>query len=187
MFSQHFLDWAILAVLILLAIYTLIIIGSEGDTYEEDSREVSFFNLKMKVPNWWSEKEKLESSVNFHRADTFYEWEIKLSKISSNDINKYLEDYITSEEIIYDEGETQIETIAKNRILVEDTVTKIENFIWVEGTATEKINSRIFLELVLVQVSVDEVYFFENKSSVLNGAIEGPYFDELMKSLIIDS
>jgi hypothetical protein len=187
MLSNHFLEWVILIASILAAIYCMIIIGSENSTYKEECLQVNFFKLDINIPKWWTQKESTKNSISFYRSDTNYAWEMKLSKIESNDINQYLSAYIDSEEIIYDEAETLVETESVNKILVTQTCEKIQNFIYIEGTATQKIETRIYLELVLIQLIDNETYFFENKSSVLNGAVEGPFFDELIKSIEVSS
>ena len=49
----------------------------------------------------------------------------------------------------------------------------------VEGKATEKVINRLYLDIYLFQYKED-AYFFISRSSVLNGIVEGPFFEEMI-------
>ena len=59
------------------------------------------------------------------------------------------------------------------------------NFILKEGTGTENESRRIYLQIAIVQHKEEPNYYLitKNLSPVLEGGIEGPYFEELIKSI----
>ena len=54
--------------------------------------------------------------------------------------------------------------------------------IEVGGTATENTIDRIYYDIAMIR-SDNEILICESKSSILNGAVEGPYFEEVLKRI----
>ena len=73
-FTNHFLDWLILLALIGAGFYTMKIIGQEKSTFKQESFEVTFGELQLMIPNWWSITEQSENHLRFERTDTRYDW-----------------------------------------------------------------------------------------------------------------
>jgi hypothetical protein len=54
----------------------------------------------------------------------------------------------------------------------------------VEGKASQNVVDRIYYDIYIMRALNDDGYFiFESWSSVLNGLVEGPYFEEGLSEL----
>lgn len=190
--SNHLFDWVILALLILGAIYTMLIIGKEKKTFKDEAYELQFGNLTLPVPRWWTQtnersQENGEAWIKFERTDTRYDWFATFQYIPGGHetpLEELLAHKLDLEEISYDESEVQIET--DSRVLFRDPEAKIhfQEVIRVEGTATQKIIERIYYDIYIVRGLNEDGYFiFESRSSVLNGSLEGPFFEECISEL----
>lgn len=191
--SNHLFDWIILAVLIIGAMYTMLIIGKEKKTFKDEAYDLEFGPLTLPVPRWWTQvDQKLEddgnSWIRFERTDTRYDWFATFYYIHGGadiPLEKHLENKLNLEDIHYDEGEVQIET--DSRVLFRDPFTKshFQEVIRVEGMATQKIVDRIYYDIYLARGLGDEngYFIFESRSSVLNGSLEGPFFEECISEL----
>jgi hexokinase len=61
---------------------------------------------------------------------------------------------------------------------------EFQEVIRVEGKASQKVIERIYYDIYLTRRLNEPGYFiFESKSSVLNGLVEGPYFEESLSEL----
>jgi hypothetical protein len=179
-------QWIFLIALILFGIYTLMVIKRERRTYEQDSVLVDFFDFQIPTPSWWSEKDRTSNMLTFHRTDTRYEWFGVYEKIESvDDLNDFLAPFIEKENIYYDQDEVEISTEPEHLIKDPDVLKEVTQFIRVEGTATEKVSERIYLDIVLIKLKDNQCFKFLSHASVLNGGIEGPYFEEAIKGLQI--
>lgn len=190
--SGHLLDWIIFALLILGAIYTMMIIGKEKKTFKDEAYDLQFGEITLPVPRWWTQTDELnqqnaESWIRFERTDTRYDWFAMFHFIPGHKdtpLEKLLADKLLEEDITYDQEEVQIET--DSRVLFRDPESKIhfQEVIRVEGTATQKIIERIYYDIYLIRGLNEDGYFiFESRSSVLNGSLEGPFFEECISEL----
>ena len=190
--SGHLLDWFILALFILGAIYTMIIIVKEKKSFKDEAYDLVFGPLTLPVPRWWTQTDQGqgdngESWIKFERTDTRYDWFAKFHFIPGHQekpLEKLLEEKLDLEEMSYDEHEVQIET--DSRVLFRDPHSKVhfQEVIRVEGTATQKIIERVYYDIYLVRGLNEAGYFiFESRSSVLNGSLEGPFFEECLSEL----
>jgi hypothetical protein len=185
-FSQHYIDWLILAILIAGAAYTMKIIGQESSTFKDESYEVQFGSLKLMIPNWWSITEQTETYIKFERTDTRYDWYAIFAYHPSSeqkDMPALLEDKLNLEEIEFD-MDVVFET--DSRVLFRDPKIQehFQEIIRVEGQGSEKVVERIYYDIYVMRGLEDQGHFiFESKSSVLNGLVEGPYFEESLACL----
>lgn len=185
-FANHILDWLILIVLILGAIYTMRIIGEEKSSFKEDSYEVRFDGLSLMIPNWWTIVKEAPHHLRFERTDTRYDWYALFSYIPDHDTKSLpdlLEDKLNREEIEFD-MDVVFET--DSRVLFRDSEIQehFQEVIRVEGKASQKVTERIYYDVYIMRAQNDKGYFiFESWSSVLNGLVEGPYFEESLSEL----
>ena len=73
-----------------------------------------------------------------------------------------------------------------SRVLFRDSEIQehFQEIIRVEGKASENVVERIYYDIYIMRAQNDSGYFiFESKSSVLNGLVEGPYFEESLAEL----
>jgi hypothetical protein len=185
-FTQHFFEWTLLVTLILGSIYTLKIIGKEKTTFKEESYLVEFGNLSMMIPNWWSITKQTDSIIRFERTDTRYDWFAEFSYISDHQnksIPQLLEDKLNKELIEFD-MDVVFET--DSRVLFRDSEIQeyFQEITRVEGKGSKNVIDRIYYDIYIMKGLNDSGYFiFESMSSVLNGLVEGPYFEESLSEL----
>lgn len=73
-----------------------------------------------------------------------------------------------------------------SRVLFRDSAIQehFQEVIRVEGKASQNVIKRIYYDIYLMRAQDDKGYFiFESWSSVLNGLVEGPYFEESLSEL----
>lgn len=179
--------WAILIIFLLLGAYTLFIIKKEKVSYKVDAQIFPLKHYKLFVPNWWGVEMRGPENdfIKFKRLDTRYDWYAYFcwKKNVETSLDKILERHLQEQNIVFDEDRK----IIKNSLeLVKDPVLQnsIMEFYRLEGTATQSQEERLYLDLCLIKDKRFDGYFFaESKSSVLNGLVEGPFFEEALKYL----
>jgi hypothetical protein len=185
-FINHFWEWAILLFVLGGAIYTMRIIGEEKSTFKDESYEVRFGKLSLMIPNWWTIVKESSTEIRFERTDTRYDWHAIFSYFP-DDENKSMPDLLEKkldlEKIEFDMDVT-FET--DSRVLFRDSEIQeyFQEIIRVEGKASQNIVDRIYYDIYIMRALNDQGYFiFESWSSVLNGLVEGPYFEEGLSEL----
>lgn len=185
-FSNHFFEWLILISLILGGLYTMKIIGEEKKSFRDEAYEVQFSDLKLLIPNWWSIVDQKEQMIRFERTDTRYDWFALFQYFSDSNekpLDELLKDKLNLEGIEFD-IDVVFET--DSRVLFRDqkVAEEFQEVIRVEGKASQNVVDRIYYDIYLMRRLEDKGYFiFESKSSVLNGLVEGPYFEESLSEL----
>ena len=185
-FSNHLFDWVIVVVLILGAIYTMKIIGEEKSTFKDDSYEVQFGRLSLMIPNWWSITDQTNNHLRFERTDTRYDWYAHFSYFPDHG-GKSMPDLL-SEKLDLEGVEFDMDVVFEtdSRVLFRDDEIQeyFQEIIRVEGKASQNVTERIYYDIYLMRAQNDAGYFiFESRSSVLNGLVEGPYFEESLAEL----
>jgi hypothetical protein len=185
-FINHMFDWMVLILLIVGAIYTMKVIGQEKSTFRNESYLVSFADLCLMIPNWWTITEQNEQSLKFERTDTRYDWYALFQYFPDHQdktMPQLLEDKLNLEKIEFDE-DVVFET--DSRVIFRDSEVqeKFQEVIRVEGKGSQDVIDRIYYDIYVMRGLEDKGYYiFESKSSVLNGALEGPYFEESLAEL----
>ena len=165
------------------------IIRRESSTMLEESNPITFNGLILHIPRWWTQTGFDDNSIQFERTDTRYDWYARFSwfpessKIPLTDI---LHEKVEKDELDYDKDDVTIETDSRVLFRNENIQTRFKEMIRVEGKASEKIENRIYLDLCLIRDHERNGYYlFESRSSVLNGMVEGPFFEEVLAELEI--
>lgn len=185
-FTNNILGWLTVLAFIGGGFYTMKVIGQEKTSFKDDSYEVTFGALKLMIPNWWSITSQTDHDLRFERTDTRYDWYATFTYYPAHegkDLPKLLEEKLNAEEIEFDE-DVVFET--DSRVLFRDSSVQeyFQEVIRVEGKASQKVIDRIYYDLYLTRAQNDQGYFiFESRSSVLNGLVEGPYFEESLSEL----
>lgn len=162
------------------------IIGEEKSSFKDESYEVQFENLSLMIPQWWSIVEQTPHSLRFERTDTRYDWYAiykYLPQHGGKTLPELLEEKLNLEQIEFD-MDVVFET--DSRVLFRDSNIQeyFQEIIRVEGKASQNVIERIYYDIYLMRAQNDQGYFiFESKSSVLNGLVEGPYFEESLAEL----
>lgn len=186
MFLNHILDWLILLTLILGAIYTMWVIGQEKSSFQDESYEVQFGGLSLMIPNWWSIVQQTDHKLRFERTDTHYDWYALFTYLPDHrgrTLPELLEEKLNQEEIEFD-MDVVFETDSRVIFRDDEIQEYFQEVIRVEGKASQKITERIYYDIYIMRAQDDRGYFiFESWSSVLNGLLEGPYFEESLSEL----
>jgi hypothetical protein len=184
--TAHLLDWLILITLLGLALYTLKIIGQEKSSFKQDSYEVQFGDLSLMIPNWWSIQKSTDNQLKFERTDTRYDWYSLFTYYPDHqdkELPLLLEEKLNHEEIEFD-MDVVFETDSRVLFRDDEIQREFQEIIRVEGQGSQNVVDRIYYDIYLMRRLNDRGYFiFESRSSVLNGLVEGPYFEESLSEL----
>jgi len=177
------LQWIFLIALMGLGVYTMHVIKNEKKTYLQHAREVHFKKFKLFVPHWWGEVPAGDNELVFKRLDTRYDWEAHFiwhQEPETLDIIELFKSKIAVRKILFDEDTSIIYNPSdfKEGALVGSGRFEM---VRLEGTATEDRQERLYYDAFLIREKETGQYLYaESKSSVLNGLVEGPYFEEVM-------
>lgn len=179
------LEWIFVIACILGLIKVAHIIGREKETYLESATTQIFHGLKLLIPSWWTKTLEKNNEWKFERTDTHYEWMsiLLLKDLQLTNLEAESKHFFQEAGILFDLEETQINQIPANLIKSEMLLDNIQEFVRFEGMATEKIIERIYLDScwIILKNNPQKVYHLMSYSSVLNGSLEGPYFEEMLK------
>lgn len=185
-FSNHLFDWFVLLAIIGGAMYTMKIIGEEKSTFRDESYQVTFGRLILMIANWWTIVDESSEHLRFERTDTRYDWYASFRYYPNHNnktLPELLEEKLNAEKIEFDE-DVVFET--DSRVLFRDSEIQeyFQEVIRVEGKGSQNITERVYYDIYIMRAQDDSGYFiFESWSSVLNGSLEGPYFEESLAEL----
>jgi hypothetical protein len=176
-------DWLLFFLFISGLIYTLVVIKGEKKSFNENAVKKEFSNFIFLVPSWWGEVENTNTTLRYQRLDTRYEWEAKFSLLSFTEeqsIEDQFKEKITALKILFDTDSSIIMNPSdfKNHIHV---LSRRFSIVRIEGTATQDETERRYLDAFLLRDhQTKKALFATSLSSVLNGLVEGPYFEEVL-------
>jgi hypothetical protein len=180
-------EWLAFFLLMALGVYTMRVIKNEKRNYLENAQEIMFKNFKLITPRWWSlVPTDSEDSICFKRLDTRYDWEARFkwfSEKSEGDIIELFKEKIVERKILFDEDSSVIHNPSDFR---ERDIIKSGKFemVRLEGMATADRMDRLYYDAFLIRdLNTGHYLYAESKSSILNGLVEGPYFEEVMLRL----
>lgn len=179
-------DWIILIAVLLFLTYAAIAIREEKNAYKDSARDFTFGPFILALPSWWALKKEEKNKVTFHRSDTRYDWQASFEwfeRKNPQDAKKTLIDRFENLDLLFDEDKvetTQAEYLFKN----SDIVSAAKEFYRIEGMASQDTTKRVYIDIIIYKPSQTNGYLIaESISSVLNGCVEGPYFEEVLKNL----
>lgn len=186
--DKQIFEWGILALFILGLIYTMIVIREEKSSYEDSAVPYAFKRLSLLLPSWWTKTFEDQNTVCFERTDTRYDWKATLKYIAFTQeekeqllpIEESFLKIIHDKELLFDEINSVVHTPSdfENHPLVLGGQWEI---VRLEGTASERHVERLYYDAYMIRDHEDQAHYFcESRSSVLNGIVEGPYFEEMM-------
>jgi hypothetical protein len=183
-------EWLAFFLLIGLGLYTMKVIKNEKKVYLENAVEVIFFQFKLLTPTWWSLVETEDKNqICFKRLDTRYDWEARFHWITEKkelDIIELFKEKISERKILFDEENSVIHNPSDFR--EKDLIKSgLYEMVRLEGTATLDRSERLYYDAFLVrEINTGHYLYAESKSSILNGLVEGPYFEEVMIRLSLN-
>jgi hypothetical protein len=179
-FTWEFLfQWSLVILGLLGLLYAAFTIKNEKKTFKDESYLIKFGQIQIPIPNWWTQETKSPTHLLFYRSDTRYAWEAHFHFIDEETaLTQALENYVQKNKIVFD-PDVLIETNSHHFIQNQALADSFTEAIRVEGTATQNVEDRMYIDLVLIRKNNEKGYFlFTSLSSVLNGSVEGPYFEE---------
>ncbi len=177
-------EWLVLILLFIFGLYTMWVIKNEKKNYEKEGTNINFKFFSMLIPKWWSKIETNNPNIiSFQRADTRYEWQANFiwNDVSSNkDLHELFVDHIKERKIIFDSDSSIVYN--PNDFKSGELISSGQfEMLRLEGTATEDAQNRLYYDAFLIRNKKTHQYLYaESKSSVLNGLVEGPYFEEVV-------
>ena len=184
-------DWIILISIILVLCYTLLVIKEEKNSFLDNAIEKDFHQFCFLIPSWWGVVEESENVLRYQRLDTRYEWEAKYEFIPQFNKDETIEDqfknFIHDLEMLFDVGSGVImnPTDFNNNEYVQSGRL---NIVRIEGMATQSGMHRRYLDAFLIRdMENGSALFATSLSSILNGLVEGPYFEEGMLNFSLTS
>lgn len=187
MFSEHFWSWFLLAAFIIILIYTLIVVAEEKTSFLESAKKLKWNQFEFQIPSWWGIIHESPDKIVWQRTDTRYDWKATLERQTSLDksisIEEDFKNRIEKLEMIFDLDSSDILMPSDFQSRSEVQEGKLE-IVRIEGTATQHGTERCYLDAFLFRDHQrNETVFATSLSSVLNGLVEGPYFEEMMLNL----
>jgi len=181
------LEWLAFFLLMALGVYTMRVIKNEKKTYLENAKKISFKKFQLLVPSWWGEvPTNNDNELLFKRLDTRYDWEARFiwnEVISDLNIVELFKVKIHARNILFDEDSSVIHN--PSDFQKKDLIASKEfEMVRIEGMATADRSERLYYDAFLIrEISTGFYLYAESRSSVLNGLVEGPYFEEVMLRL----
>lgn len=187
MISEHLWSWVLLAAFLIFLIYTLIVVAEEKTSFLESAKKLAWNQFEFQVPSWWGLIINNENEIVWERTDTRYDWRAILKreqKLNRNiSIEEDFKNRIEALEMVFDLDSSDILMPSDFKTREEVQKGKIE-LVRIEGTATQHGTERCYLDAFLIRDHQrNETVFATSLSSVLNGVVEGPYFEEMMLNL----
>lgn len=182
-------EWSVLFILIIGLIYAAYVIKNEKRTYLETAIPLSFKHFDFKIPSWWTNTSSEEDVLVFERTDTYYDWKahFRWFPFKDGDESKELKtafaEIIKDKQIVFDSDTSVIKNPSDFKVhkIFQD---EEPDMIRVEGTATQDMQDRIYYDAFLIRDKKQKGFLFcESRSSILNGMLEGPYFEEVLLSV----
>ena len=163
--------WTFLVGSLVLLSYAAKKIKEEKDLYLKTAIKFKLKNVRLKIPSWWTLIEEKSDQLKFERTDTHYDWYSNFQIIDTKDnLHTIAKSTFKSREIELDPD-----------FDLDENLKEKKPSIRFEGMGTQSDSDRVYYDLFLKQISDNKVLLAESRSSVLNGGIEGPYFEEVIK------
>lgn len=183
-------EWLIFGGIILFAIYTMIAIKEEKVAYVENAIEFEIRNYLFFLPSWWTKTSGEENLdyASFERTDTRFDWKAELQwfdespELESKNLDEILVGKLVDLKLMFDLEESQagVPPVFEEYLPYKEGRIDI---IHIEGTATEDACERVYFDAYLIKDLINNSYLFaKSRSSILNGGVEGPYFEEMMRT-----
>ena len=180
--AELFFEWSIVILFLGFLFYAAIVIGNEKNTYLQEADKTAFHKIEIPIPNWWGLTKKEANYLRYERTDTRYDWFATYEYLSSKlPVPELIIEKLQSEKIKMD-PEAVIEERSAHLFRNEELLSQIYQMSRIEGMATHDEQDRLYYDIVILKLEgdLDNYYQFISRSSVLNGAIEGPFFEEAL-------
>ncbi len=179
---NHFWSWLFLFLFVIAMIYTAKIVSGEKTQFEQEGKWMQWQGLRLFIPSWWAQNTDFIESVRFFRADTHYDWYFDLSFVKENNLEAAINHFYATEEILLDD--LAVQTTEKSYLFSQKKfLQSVKDVFRIESSGSQKEEDRIYLDATWIMLHDGRLIQVISKSSVLNGGIEGPYAEEVLKRL----
>jgi hypothetical protein len=181
------IEWFLFLSFIVFLIYLAIVIGSEKSTYIDEAKFINFKDLTIPIPKWWTTTLREENKLRFERTDTRYDWYSEFIYVE-NDLRSSAEilvEHLQKQEIKMDpQPDAILSEVSEYLIKDKEAADRLSDFSRIEGMGTQGGQERLYYDLIICKREDENGYYqFLSHSSVLNGSVEGPYFEEALSLL----
>lgn len=183
-------EWLIVIGVILALIYTSFIIKNEKNTFLETALPLDFHGYRFLIPSWWDKTLDETDTLTFERTDTRYDWKATFTWMPFEGEGMGIEDKFKSlmkeREILFDPDTGDILNPADFCDHPLSSSSPSTEMVRIEGMATQEQVDRIYYDAFLLKDKEQKAFLLcESRSSILNGLVEGPYFEEAILRLDI--
>lgn len=187
-FKENIFEWLFLVAILAILAYTAYVIKKEPESYKKNAKKQKLAHFNLHIPEWWGEiGGDQKNSLVYERTDTRYDWRATFIWVNFEDVGPGHEDLrevfvemIQEKQIVFDPDTSIImnpSDFQSNSAVQSGEVEMLR----VEGTATQKETERIYYDAFLLRDFKNQGFLLaQSQSSVLNGLVEGPYFEEVM-------
>jgi hypothetical protein len=183
---DNYISWSILILTLIGIFYAATIIKGEKNDALKTASMLEFSGLLFPIPRWWTRTCDEEDMITFERKDTRYDWKatfLNLKKYSDEtSLQNIFEDVAIERGLIFDKDFAIIHSPSELKELYENGIEALR----VEGTATEKNENRLYYDGLVIKAP-EGFIFLESKASVLNGLLEGPFFEQMIQNIKLKS
>ena len=175
----HFYQWLILSSTLIILAYAAIKIKNEPDQYEKTATCEKLGKFYLKIPSWWGKTFSSTTNLTYERTDTNYDWTAKFDiiPIGENTPQEIFKSLIKELSIEFDHGFDQ-------EVFNINTLTIFRH----EGMASENGIKRVYMDIVIAHSEKENFYLKAiSRSSILNGCVEGHYFEKVIQNLELHS
>ena len=169
-FTEHPIAWAVLVIALLLLSYGAFSIKNEKINFLKTAIPRNLGPLDFITPSWWTPILENANEIKFKRADTNYDW------------TAYFH-FVRDKKLIMDELLKTLEIEPDEKSDKQEGETGLWKFSRIETTGTRSFEDRVHLDAIIFSNSSGEQFLCYSLSSILNGCVEGPFFDEVIEQM----
>lgn len=177
---QDYFWWTVLILTLVGATYAAFVIKNEKKVAISDGLPLQFHGFEVIIPRWWTRTFESENKITFERTDTRYEWYANFYWLPNieHDLQTTFEIMATERGLIFDEDTSIIYAPSMLEEIKEQGIEALR----VEGTATERAEHRVYYDAFIIKGDNGHLYL-ESRSSILNGLLEGPFFEQAISKI----
>ena len=178
-------EWAIVIFVLLGLLYTLIVVREEHASFRDSAIPIDFHQFRFLIPSWWLPKRENSHQYSFERRDFHHDWKAFLYWFDDSPDSLSLVErgrsFMRKEGIQFDADCSFVKNPkAKFEGRPFQSHDKVE-MVRIEGAATKAGIERKYIDIFVAKIRKQKGHLLAfSECGVLNGPLEGPYFEEVM-------
>lgn len=172
--------WALLVVCLAFAVYAANIIKNEKNVAISNGKALLFHGFEFIIPSWWTATLESENHITYERTDTRYDWVSHFRWVgdTDQDLQSIFEKMAVERQLVFDEDTSIVQAPSMLKEIYDQGIEALR----IEGTATEAQEHRVYYDVFLIKGD-SGVLYLESRSSILNGLLEGPFFEQAISKI----